>query len=120
MDWQTIWPVVAFGVGQLLALAGAYYGLKADNAKLAADLSLSMLAEKSERREGQTAVKNDLTVLINAVDFAVKDLSKRVSSIESGDAGWTKALRERTHELANHMHDLMLKVDRLDRTKKES
>jgi hypothetical protein len=115
MDWHSIWPVVSLGAAQLLALAGAYYGLKADNAKLASDLSLAMLAEKGARESSVTTVRHDLTSMLTKIEGYVMDLTHRVTTLESGQDEWTKALRQRTHELANDLQTLVLKVDRLER-----
>src|SRR5678815_2619900 len=100
-DWQTLWPIAAFGAAQLLAVAAAYYGLKADNAKLAADLSIAMLTEKGERMSSVTSVKNDLTAMLGKIETYVNDLTHRVTTLESGQDEWTKSLRQRTHDLAS-------------------
>lgn len=136
IDWQ----FYAFMIAQIIALVSAYWGLKRDNqsqalkseasyqklsalldashAKLSSELTLSTLTERTERSAGQTGVKNDLMKLISAVDTAVKDLSNRVTKLEGGQDEWTKSLRQRTHELADHLQTLVLKVDRLERPAK--
>jgi hypothetical protein len=109
---------VAVGV-QLVALVGAYYGLKADNAKLAADLALSMLTERTDRSAGDVSLKADLLGLITTGERHVEDLATRVQRLETGQDEWTKTLRERTHELAGKLQALALKVDRLERPPRE-
>lgn len=131
------WQFYAFMVGQIVCIVGLYWGLKRDNdrqtsasqasyhklnaaldashAKLSSELALAMLTERGERTAGQSNVKNDLMLLISTTDAAVRDMSQRVTKLEGGQDEWTKSLRERTHELAEHMQVLALKVDRLER-----
>lgn len=45
----------------------------------------------------------------------VRDITRRLSSLEAGQDEWTKTLRGRTHELAEHLQVVQLKVDRLER-----
>lgn len=120
MDWQKANTVI-FGVMNLIALVGAYYGLKADNAKLGADLALQMSEERAARTSAQSVLRSELLMSITAVDTCVKDLLHRVATLEAGQDEWTKALRQRTHDLSGHIQTLTLKVDRLERpTQKES
>jgi len=116
MDWQQMWPIASFGAAQILAVAAAYYGLKADNAKLAADLSIAMLTEKGERVSSVTSVKNDLTAMLGKIETYVNDLTHRVTTLESGQDEWTKSLRQRTHDLASDVQSLVLKVALLERS----
>lgn len=109
------WPLLAYGAAQVVLLAGAYYGLKADNAKLASDVALGMLTERTSRESSQLTLKGDLMMLINAVDSAVKEIDRRVGTLERGKDEWTQELRNRSHELANQMQTLVSKVDRLDK-----
>jgi hypothetical protein len=119
MEQLPVWQfMVAVGV-QLVALVGAYYGLKADNAKLAADLALSMLTERTDRSAGDVSLKADLLGLITTGERHVEDLATRVQRLETGQDEWTKTLRERTHELAGKLQALALKVDRLERPPRE-
>ncbi len=114
IDWQ----VIGFGAMNLIAIVGAYYGLKADNQKLEANLVLSMQTERSDRVLAVATVKADLLSLIATGERYVEDLAHRVQRLESGQDEWTKQLRDRTHELANKMQELALKVDRLERPEK--
>ena len=114
-DWQNLWPIASFGAAQILAVAAAYYGLKADNAKLAADLSIAMLTEKGERISSVTGVKNDLTSMLGKLESYVSDLTHRVTTLESGQDEWTKSLRQRTHDLSTDVQNLVLKVALLER-----
>jgi hypothetical protein len=114
LDWQLIGLLSAWSVN-LLALAGVYHGLKADNAKLAADLALSLLTERTERQAGATGLKSDLVGFITTSEKYIDDLSHRIVKLESGQDEWTKTLRDRTHELANSLQVLALKIDRLER-----
>lgn len=104
VDWQ----LVGYGIVQLLALCGAYYGLKADNRELAAQLAISMLTERGERAAGQAQLKADFITLSG-------DVTHRLSTLENGQDEWTKALRQRTHDLASDVQKLTLDVDRLRR-----
>lgn len=115
MDQPINWQLIGFGVIQLVALVGAYYGLKADNAKLAAELHLTMANERADRVSGVADAKADLMVLIGRAESTISDLAHRITTLESGQDEWTKALRVRTHELSNDVHTLVLKVDRLER-----
>lgn len=45
----------------------------------------------------------------------IRDLQGRLSRLETGSDEWTKALRERTHEHANEIQVMKLKIDRLER-----
>lgn len=112
------WQVIGFGAANLITLVGAYYGLKADNTRIASELVLSMQTERSERILAVATMKTDLMVLISSAERSVEDLAHRVQRLESGQDEWTKQLRERTHELANKMQDLAMKVDRLERPEK--
>jgi hypothetical protein len=125
-DWTVSFGTVLLGFTQVVFAIGAYYGLKADNqrtsndsaaayARLASALDLKMLTEQTDRLTATVELKSDLMKLIGAVDTAVKDITHRVSTLESGQDEWTKALRKRTHDLANDLNNLVLKVDRLGR-----
>lgn len=118
MDWQLVGTGL-LGLTQLLALSKAYHGLKADNAKLANDLAISMLTERTDRISGQQAIRADLLTMVADVEASVKDMGHRVAALESGQDEWTKTLRQRTHDLAAALQALVLKVDRLERPKAE-
>lgn len=45
----------------------------------------------------------------------LRELTATVKRLETGQDGWTKELRERTHGLGNQVHTLQIKVDRLER-----
>lgn len=45
----------------------------------------------------------------------LQTLQTSVTRLETGADEWTKALRERTHDLSNKVNDLVLRVDRLER-----
>lgn len=128
------WQFYAFMIGQIVLIVGAYKdqvrkaeatyqklsaALETSHAKLSSELALAVLTEKTDRAAGQTDVKNDMMLRINKVDSMVEDISHRVTKLEGGQDEWTKALRERTHELAGHMQALALKVDRLERPGKQ-
>jgi hypothetical protein len=111
-----------------VGLAGLYYGLKADNAKQAADteksiaklgsdFAIAMLTERTERVATQATVKVDIEKLITLLEADVKEVTHRVTVLESGQDEWTKALRQRTHDLANEFQKLVLEIDRLKRPK---
>lgn len=125
-DWTISIGTVAMLLGQLVMLVGAYYGLKADNQRtaakseawykeLASTMALQMLTERTDRVSASVTLKADLMALIAAMDAAVRDLTTRVGTLESGQDEWTKALRQRTHDLAEHINKLVLKIDRLER-----
>ena len=113
-EWN--WQLIGFGVVQLVALVSAYYGLKADNARLSAEFHLSMANEKSDRLSVIAGAKADLIASIGKVESYVNDLTHRVTTLESGQDEWTKALRERTHQLANDVQTLVVKVALLERS----
>lgn len=114
MEWNAI-GVVLMGVVQMAALIRAYYGLKADNAELASKIALALLTEQSDRTRDNVTLKESVMTAIWTVESIVKDLTHRVTALESGQDDWTKSLRTRTHELANQMNSLALKIDRLER-----
>ena len=111
------WQLIGFGVVQLIALISAYYGLKADNRDLKAELHLMMANERADRLSVVASTKADLVTIIGKVEAYVSDLTHRVTTLESGQDEWTKSLRDRTHQLSNDVHTLVLKVDRLERPK---
>lgn len=115
MGWQLDINTAIVIAVNLLALSGAYFGLKADNAKLGSDLALQMSEERSQRAASQSMLRSDLMGVITTIDTCVKDLTRRVGTLEAGQDEWTKTLRDRTHELSNHLQALVLKVDRLER-----
>lgn len=45
----------------------------------------------------------------------MRDMQGRIARLETGSDEWTKALRERTHEHANEINAMKLKIDRLER-----
>lgn len=115
MTWQFDTNTVIVIAVQLIALVSAYYGLKADNAKTRSDLALQMSEERNERTSTQNLLRSDLMTLIGKVEKAISDLGHRVGTLESGQDSWTQSLRERTHQLADQVQALVLKVDRLER-----
>lgn len=48
----------------------------------------------------------------------IRDLGTRVGKLETGQDEWTQTLRARTHELAEKLQVVQLKVDRLERPTK--
>lgn len=114
VNWSAI-SFIAVAIMQLFAIAGCYYGLKADNAKLASDVAIAMLKERTDRTADQSSLRNDVNGLLAAADLYVKDLAHRVSTLEAGQDEWTKALRARTHELANQLQGVAIRLDRLER-----
>jgi predicted nuclease with TOPRIM domain len=110
MDSTQITVLVA-AVTNSLALAGCYYGLKADNASLAAKLDKAMLQERLDR-QGEN---NTLHGICSKLESTIKELTNRLGTLENGQDEWTQALRKRTHELADQLNVLALKVDRLER-----
>ncbi len=109
------WNFVLLGATQICALCAAYYGLKADNAALAAKLTLAMLTETTSRQLEHANLKEAVSKTVSNLESLVAQLTSRVNTLESGANEWTKALRERTHDLANELQALVLKVDRLER-----
>ncbi len=112
------WQIISFGIGgaiNLLALAGAYYGLKADNAALGSKLELGLLTERAERHSELSAARAECITKIQSLEQSVKEMGFRVGTLETGQDEWTKTLRERTHELSVQVNVLVLKVDRLER-----
>jgi len=59
---------------------------------------------------------NAMTLKLNTFQEGdLRELKTSVQRLEQGADEWTKALRERTHELATDVNVLKLKVDRLER-----
>jgi methyl-accepting chemotaxis protein len=114
MEGVTI-TVLAAAVGQGIALAGCYYGLKADNAALGAKLDQAMLKERLDRQDENNTLRQHVQGLCSQIELTIKELSHRLGTLESGQDEWTQSLRKRTHELAEQLHVLVLKVDRLER-----
>lgn len=114
-DWTISVGSLVVVIVQLVAMVGAYYGLKADIAALASNLALAVITEKTSRQSSVDGLKFDLMQLIAASEGAIKELSHRIGTLESGQDEWTKALRKRTHDLADQMNLLVLKVDRIER-----
>lgn len=54
-------------------------------------------------------------MLIKFEEGDLRELKTSVLRLTTGQDEWTKTLRERTHELANVVNDLLLRVDRLER-----
>lgn len=107
----------------------AYYGLKADNASLKSDLEadnaklesnmkLAFLTVRADMIVADSNVKDSILAVVSRIESGVTDLTHRVGTLESGQDEWTKSLRSRTHELADKVNVLMLKVDRLERPAK--
>lgn len=115
MNWQGMIGLAIVVIVNLVALVSAYYGLKADNAATAAHLDLSLTTERADRKMEVINLKSTVIDLVNIAELSIKDLARRVTTLEAGQDEWTKSLRERTHELANQVSDLVLKVDRLER-----
>lgn len=112
---QITWAIIGGAVMNALALAKCYYGLKADNASLASKFSEAIVQERSDRRSEHSTLKEHVQHLCSQMDSAIRELSRRVGALESGQDEWTKSLRARTHELADQLHGVALKVDRLER-----
>lgn len=116
-DWTVgVGTLMAIGV-QIVLMIGAYYGLKADNAALASNLALAIITEKTDRQSAHASLKFELINMVTSIDTAVKELSHRVGTLECGQDEWTKALRKRTHDLANDINALVLKLALLERSK---
>jgi hypothetical protein len=117
MNWQAILSFVITGVINLTALVSAYYGLKADNATLAAKLDVALVTERAARGLENATLKATVLDLLRGVEQNIKELGLRIATLETGQDEWTKSLRERTHELSEQVNTLVLKVDRLERPK---
>lgn len=58
----------------------------------------------------------EMTLTLNTFKVGdLRELKTSVQQLETGQDEWTKTLRGRTHELANKVGVLELKVDRLER-----
>lgn len=70
-----------------------------------------------------TSVQNTITAKFAHIELVLntfregdlRELKGSVTRLETGQDEWTKALRERTHELASTTTNLLLRVDRLER-----
>ena len=118
VNWQIV-SFVVVAIINLVTLVGAYYGLKADNAALSAKLDVSLVSERAARTLENLNLKSLVMEMLKAVEASIKDMGARVTTLETGQDEWTKTLRERTHELSQHVNELVLKVDRLERPTKE-
>lgn len=59
---------------------------------------------------------SQMTLQLNTFEMGdLRELKASVKRLETGQDEWTKALRERTHDLANDVNTLKIKVDRLER-----
>lgn len=114
MNWQIV-SIIIVGVTNIVALVSAYYGLKADNYALKAALELGLLTERTQRQTEASAFRTEFMATVVTVEQTIKDLGFRIGTLETGQDEWTKTLRARTHELGNHVNELVLKVDRLER-----
>lgn len=114
INWDLVGPI-SIAVVQLVALIKAYYGLKADNAKVCSDFTLAMLSERTDRVADTTKTKAEFSTLLKAAELCISDLTRRVTSIEGNTEEWMREFRQRTHDLSNSVHLLTMKVDRLER-----
>lgn len=114
LNWDLVGPI-SIGIVQLVALIKAYYGLKADNAKVCSDIALAMLSERAERVADNAKTRSEFSTLLKAAELCISDLTRRVTSIEGTNLEWTREFRQRTHDLSNSVHALTMKVDRLER-----
>lgn len=114
VTWAVL-GLLAFCVMQGAAAAALYYGLKGAIAAVSGDVKLALVTERADRREEHATLEKTVLGLIGSLEAVTKELSRRVGTLESGQDEWTKALRKRTHELADQLNALALKVDRLER-----
>ena len=57
----------------------------------------------------------DIKLLLNTLtEGDIRELRNRLTKLESGQDEWTRALRQRTHDLADGMQTMVLKIDRLE------
>lgn len=115
IDWTISIATIVSGITTVAMLVSLYFGLKTAITAQGANLTLSMTNLRSEFTLVNITTKDDVLKQVSKVDSEVRDLSHRVSKLESGQDEWTKTLRERTHELGNQVQALIMKVDRLER-----
>lgn len=137
LDWHVPISTIVVLLMQIGAAYGAYYGLKAenattrasmradnaelqsitkaDNAKLESSMQLAFLSVRADMIVADGNVKEAILAVVSRIELGVTDLTHRVGTLENGQDEWTKSLRTRTHELAEKVNTLMLKVDRLER-----
>lgn len=115
IDWHVPLGTILIFLANVVTVVGLYYGLKADNAALKADLALAILGVRADMKTDDSAVKTEVTTLVTKVEKAVTELAHRVNTLETGQDEWTKTLRQRTHDLSEQLNILVLKVDRLER-----
>jgi hypothetical protein len=132
MEWSKIDPsFVVLIITNIVLVVGAYFGLKGDNATLkvqvkadinemGSKLSLALLTEQNKWNNEHLSLKEQVMSAINKAENLIFDLTHRVSTLENGQDEWTKALRDRSHTLANDMQRLTLKIDRLERPKRHT
>jgi hypothetical protein len=98
LDWSLpIGTIILFGVQFVVGL-------------IAIMRALSSIERSIDTRFG------DIKLAMNTFkEGDIRDLQGRLTRLEMGSDEWTKALRERTHEHANEINVLKLKIDRLER-----
>lgn len=109
--YQLTGAILMGAIFNSLAVARAYYGLKADNVSLGAEVKQAILQERLDR-QGEN---NTLHSLCSKLESNLTELSRRIETLETGQDQWTQALRKRTHDIADLVQTLVLKVDRLER-----
>lgn len=113
------WPLIGFAVTQIVTVFSAYYGLKAAIAQIAHEFQIAMVQEKADRTRLISAEKSEMLQVCAKIETYVNDLTHRVTTLETGQDGWTKDLRQRTHDLSNEVQTLVMKVAILERERQQ-
>jgi len=102
-------------IGFAVGVAKASLSIQRAIDKKFTEHDLSFASVRSEFYKGQADHKAQFLESLNKCGGDIRDLAHRVQTLEAGQDEWTKSLRRRTHELANQLNDVVLKVDRLER-----
>ncbi len=80
-------------------------------AALKLDIALQVTDTRSAAMKDTTALKDEMLRALTKTQGDHHDVAARVQALEAGQSEWTKTLRARSHDLANHLHALETKVE---------
>jgi hypothetical protein len=104
-EWSIpIGSILIWFAQSAVMLLVSFYGVQRAIDKKFADLDLKLANVDLLMTAFKGEIKSD-----------IRDLTGRISALETGQDEWTKTLRARTHDLAEKLNEMVLKVDRLER-----
>lgn len=119
VDWTIPIGVIFLALVQIagfvLAAARIYYGMREFVTAKFNTLNLDLVTWKTQQLTDINGLKALLLADIARLASDARDANGRIERIEAGSDEWTKTIRERTHDLANQVNTLILRVDRLER-----